>query len=715
MTNKKTSCLLISAASVLLAANAFAVTTLPFYSGMFNFTSGQLGTVGTSEGWVNSSPSIIVTNGSGSLDGTTLGLVSSTGDKAYITPGTAGVGSEIVFANKGDYAQTNPVNIYTSFLYRFDSIRGVGTSINLCQENLQNSSSTIYWQVQARTNNSGQIQLGILKAPGSGTTVWTTTNINVGSTFFCVVRHQILPGTTDDIIDLWVNPPAASFGVSEASVPVPSATTSTGTESSSSTGPGRLYFDIGMTNAEFDEVRMATNWNIVTPAFGSCISAGIYQSPASQTNVAELADVFTVIPSPTSTAPTYQWQLSPANSGVWTNIPGANIASYTTPNLTLASDNGNQYRCIVTVPCNGSTATSGVATVTLTAPVVTPAGLVLDDTFTAGIAEPITPVTSSNASWYTDLANHPSAFNIVSSPSYLQASPVSGSSTLWLAYVTPTNTPPTNNLPVHLAVGNTLVATCQFSPMSFNYFTNNGSLRIGLFDYADGGTRVANPDSTCGGSTGNGINVRGYMLSLDFGPTFASSSPLSLYSRVILSDINLLGTTADYVSLGGGPAQGGYSNAPAFLAGTNYTLVFSVTRNTANSVVITNSISGGGTNWLFTLTETNQAYHRFDAFAIRPSSLETTADAFNISELKIAVQTGPIAPTSILLGAVSRSGNNVAITWTPTPAGSFTYTVQRKLNLTDASWTTLQTGISTTSYTDASATGTKGFYRVTSP
>lgn len=470
-----------------------------------------------------------------------------------------------------------------------------------------------------------------------------------------------------------------------------------------------------MTNAEFDEIRMATNWNIVTPAYGSCVSAGIYQSPASQTNVAELADVFTVVPSPTSTSPTYQWQSSPSNSIVWANIPGATFATYTTHNLVLATDNGDQFRCIVTVPCNGSTATSAVAKATLTAPTVTPVGLVLDDTFTAGIAEPITPVTITNASWYTDLSTHSTAFTINSSPSYLLATPASGSSTLWLAYVTPTNTPPANNLPVHLAVGNTIKATCQFTPNSFTYFTNNGSMRIGLFDYADGGTRIVTSDSTCGGSTGNGVNVRGYMLSIDFGPTFVSSSPLSLYSRVGLSDINVMGTTADYASLGGGPTGGGYSNAPAFLAGDNYTLVFSVTRNALNSVVITNSITGGGTNWTFTLTETNQAYHRFDAFAMRPSSVETTADGFNISELKVEVLAGPTTPTSILLGSVSRSGSNVALSWTPTPSGSFTYTVQRKINLTDASWSTLQTGISTTSYTDTTATGSTGFYRVTSP
>src|SRR6202023_434831 len=102
-------------------------------------------------------------------------------------------------------------------------------------------------------------------------------------------------------------------------------------------------------------------------------------------------------------------------------------------------------------------------------------------------------------------------------------------------------------------------------------------LRIGLFDYADGGNRVVADDATVGGSAGNGINVSGYMLSLDFGPSFTANSPLSILARNILNDVNLLGTTSDYLSLGSGPSGGGYSNAPAFQAGVQYTLVFSVT------------------------------------------------------------------------------------------------------------------------------------------
>ena len=59
----------------------------------------------------------------------------------------------------------------------------------------------------------------------------------------------------------------------------------------------------------------------------------------------------------------YQWQRAPAGSSTFTVISGANSVDYTTP-ATLASDNGAQYRVVVS---NGAgSATSNAATLTVT-------------------------------------------------------------------------------------------------------------------------------------------------------------------------------------------------------------------------------------------------------------------------------------------------------------------------------------------------------------
>jgi hypothetical protein len=295
----------------------------------------------------------------------------------------------------------------------------------------------------------------------------------------------------------------------------------------------------------------------------------------------------------------------------------------------------------------------------------------------------------------------------------LVGTPQPGTSTLyWGQFVDESTT----NLPVHLDINHAIKITLPFVANSYGSHTNNGALRFGLFDYADGGTLIAADGTAAAGSAGNGAKVMGYMLSVDFGPTFTANSPLSLLVRTSLSDNNLMGTTADYTSMGSGPAGGGYTGAEAFVAGTTYTLVFQVTRTAINAVSVAATITNGvGAYWSWTAAETNNAYHRFDVFAMRPEKVETTADTFTIPEFKVEVLSLAPVLQSITTTSVSRNGNNVTLTWNPNPAGTYSYSVLRKLSLSDATWTTLQSGISTTNYTDTTATGGTGFYRVSSP
>jgi hypothetical protein len=381
------------------------------------------------------------------------------------------------------------------------------------------------------------------------------------------------------------------------------------------------------------------------------------------------------------------------------------------------SENLSKYRAIVSVACNGSSITSAVATVTLTNPIVTPVGLVVDDHFIdpdLGFnSRNNQPFSVTNSLWYTD--NDESTPTVpglyaFGEPGDLRGIPKPGASSLWLGYFAATNTL------VHLDINRTLKVTLPFTATAYGSFTNNSSLRIGLYDYYDAGTRTNADGGHYGGSQGVANGVRGYMLSLNFGPTFNANSPLQLLGRNFLPDNNLMGSAGDYFSFGSGPAGGGFSNSVAFVAGTQYTLEFTVTRTDVNTITLAASITGNGTNWTHSITDTNFAYHRFDAFAIRPNSLETSADNFVFAEFKVEVLAfTPPVPASITLGTISRSGNNVTLNWTPTPAGSFTYTVQRKTNLLDATWTTLVTGLSAPTYTDTTASGDKGFYRVSSP
>lgn len=664
-----------------------------------NLPSGQLGNTatgtGTAEGWTFPTAEVTVTSGSGSLDGTPLGLAASAGDKADLSANSiSNLGCRNQFVPNGTFPQTVETNLYYSFLYQFNDPNDVDAAgEKIVQVNRANSGVTtgIHWELQAM-NVGGQIQVGISKALGS-TTNYASMKISGGQTIFMVVRQQILPGAGNDNYDLWVNPPPASFGSEEADIPAPHASTADGTEDASSTGPGRFWIGSGV-NASFDEFRVTTSWAEATPPAGQCLSAAIESEPADQTVVAGIAATFRVVGKGTN--PTYQWQRSTNGGANWEDIPDALGESYTTPNTTMA-DAGNRYRVRLTVSCNASTATSAGAILTVQAPIETAVGLVVHDRFEdpdLGVnLRDNTPVTVSNSVWRT--AN---SATLDAQSGDLVAIPLPGSSSLWLAYFTEDT-----NAPVHLAVGNAIRVTLPFMLGGNLVATDVGSpLRFALLDYADGGTRLIGDSGAAGGSSGNGTGVRGYMVTLAFGATLFDNSPVQIYARTVLDDINLMGTTADYRSLGSGPA-GLETGTPAFQSDVLYTLEIVVTRVTETSVEISATVRGGDLDWAFSVTDDDRAYHRFDAFAVRPNSLETTADQFTFSEFKVEVLRTAVSPPAFnITGLQVRPDRAAELTWEAVSGTS--YQVQSRASLTSGDWVnvaTVQASGSSASFTDA--------------
>ncbi len=731
------------------SANAFPLLIDQFQ----DYANGQLGDAGTGKenNWNTSRSRIVVTNGSGSLDGTALGLVVSAGDKIQIVStantndnfDTNGAGLPNGCYNKfvasGTFPATTNANLYCSFLYRFNDntnfpASGVSmiAALYLQSGGIQSSPSQGYWHLFARSAGGNNLQIGIAKNALNvthGVTNWATTTVAVGQTNFIVVRLQIAATNgvsyyTNDIDDLWINPPANTFGTNEANVPTPdiSSPAGDGAVPASNTGPGRFFIVDDGLSAYLDELRISTNWADATPPFGQCLTASFTTQPTNLTQCAEINASF-FAKAAGSTGPSFQWQISKDGGTTWSNISGAVRASYTTPNLQLATDNGNKYRAIVNVACDGSSATSSVATVTLTAPVVTTSpSLIMDDTFASGVRTGPT-VTANNSVWWTsvtaDLDSSP-----LDSPflNGLTATPITNTSSLYLGYfVNDIST----RLPVHLAIGTQITVTLNFIPISFNIFTNNGPLRLGLFDYADGGIFATADSSALTGSGGQAINVRGYMLSLDFGKVFSTSNPMTLYVRNNLQDNNLMGTTGDYNAMGdGGPLGIDYSNAPAFKAGSNYVLTLSVARIGTNTCSVNAAVTGSGLNLSYTAIDTNSlGYHRFDAVAVRPNKAENAPDYLNFPEFKVQVgsaltQVSSLAINSVKSVSIGGGTNNVTLTWIPAPSGGDTsagFSVRSKSSLTNATWTLLQSGINTTNYTDTTVSNSASFYRVSIP
>src|SRR5436190_18198139 len=112
---------LLTAVCFLCFSNAHAVLVNKV-SQMVGFATGNLGAVGTTEAWTGSSGNVTVTNGSGSLDGTSLGLLSSQGDRAFIS-GTDALNTfnQFADAHTPTFRPDTSNTLYYSFLYKFNN------------------------------------------------------------------------------------------------------------------------------------------------------------------------------------------------------------------------------------------------------------------------------------------------------------------------------------------------------------------------------------------------------------------------------------------------------------------------------------------------------------------------------------------------------------------------------------------------------------------
>lgn len=90
--------------------------------------------------------------------------------------------------------------------------------------------------------------------------------------------------------------------------------------------------------------------------------------PVDATAVEGETAVFTVAATATGGATvSYQWQKQEGGAGAWANIVGATSATYTTGALTVADDNGDKYRAVVSGTLGAVAVNSNAATLTVTA------------------------------------------------------------------------------------------------------------------------------------------------------------------------------------------------------------------------------------------------------------------------------------------------------------------------------------------------------------
>ena len=205
-----------------------------------------------------------------------------------------------------------------------------------------------------RQSGTGGYYVGIGKGTVLADYVYdTSVERAVGEVVFVVVSYERSGGATN--VNLWVNPPGASFGATSAPTANVTITSGSGAGDMNSSGIASFVLScqqVPMPSCVIDEVRVATNWGFVTggdPTFPVAITA----NPASR-NV-KAGDRVAFVVGNSGTSPTYQWRLE------GTNISGATDVAYAISSA-QASDAGS-YSVVVSNVLNSLTSAPAALTV----------------------------------------------------------------------------------------------------------------------------------------------------------------------------------------------------------------------------------------------------------------------------------------------------------------------------------------------------------------
>jgi hypothetical protein len=226
--------------------------TLPHLDAI-NYTSGQA--LQNQTGWtvLNTGDDIAITSGNLSYSG----LAASSGNKFSFD------GAGIDAAKQ--FTQQTSGTVYYSFLMNVSNLGLLNTTGTYFTGLNEGTSTNFGATVWTRKNSTSGYDIGINPRTTAANTVWTTAQAT-SSTVMVVVSYQIISGTGNDVVKLWINP---TPGGAEPT-PTLSATNTSGTDLANL---NRIFIrqDAATTTPfiDMDELRIGTTWASVTPAGAS--------------------------------------------------------------------------------------------------------------------------------------------------------------------------------------------------------------------------------------------------------------------------------------------------------------------------------------------------------------------------------------------------------------------------------------------------------------
>jgi hypothetical protein len=228
----------------------------------FNYAVGQL-TTGSGGKWVTNT-------GTGNFIQVSSGSLTKTGYRSsglynkidLISPSSSAEDAYTQFASQGEGTTT-----YTSLLLNVANTTGLALNTDLNGDYFMallpsNSTSNYNSRIAIRTGSvANTFQLG-LRASSTAAVVWSTIDLAVATTHLIVIGYQAVPGATNDVASVWINPPVD--GTQPAADLTQTALTDLfdvsrfAVRQNSSSG-------ITTPNASIDGIRIGTAWSELFP------------------------------------------------------------------------------------------------------------------------------------------------------------------------------------------------------------------------------------------------------------------------------------------------------------------------------------------------------------------------------------------------------------------------------------------------------------------
>lgn len=316
-------------------------------------------------------------------------------------PGS-GVGNAVTLTTSGEddnrtFTSTSSGTVYFSFLVNLSAVQSGDYFIGVLQ-----TTSIFPVRVYAKTDGAGGFYFGASK--GNSVAVYESNARSLNTTYFVVAKYTFNTGTTtDDVIDLWVNP---ALGGTETTATIPNIT---GT-STDATSISAIYLRQGAAasaaSPQVDAILVGTTWADVTPS-GATPSLSISSPLSSFGNVCINTTAgpysFTISGSNLSTANVNVAALSGYEYATATGGPYTNTLSITQAGGTFTQQVYVRFKPTAVQSYNGNIAVSGGGVSTPVNAAAVGSGVNSAPTVTTGAASAITQTSATAAGSIPDI------------------------------------------------------------------------------------------------------------------------------------------------------------------------------------------------------------------------------------------------------------------------------------------------------------------------